>query len=43
MERAEQWSLVVQSLTGIRYKDGRDTEGIVDDEHWRLLTTMQEI
>ena len=27
MERAEQWSLVVQSLTGIRYKDGWDTEG----------------
>ena len=35
MERAEQWSLVVQSLTGIRNKDGRDTEGIVDDEHRR--------
>ena len=26
MERAEQWSLVVQRLTCIRYKDGRDTE-----------------
>ena len=35
MERAEQWSLVVQRLTGIRYKDGRDTEGIVNDEHRR--------
>ena len=35
MERAEQWSFVVQSLTGIRNKDGRDTEGIVDDEHRR--------
>ena len=35
MERTEQWSLVVQSLTGIRNKDGRDTEGIVDDEHRR--------
>ena len=49
MERAEQWSLVVQSLTGIRYKDGRDTEGIVDDEHrrcWipcRIATSLEGV
>ncbi len=35
MERAEQWSLVIEGLTCIRYKNGRDTERIVDDKDWR--------
>ena len=28
----EQWSLVVECLSGVRDKDGRDTQGLVDDE-----------
>ena len=35
MERAEQWSLIIEGLTCIRNKNGRDTERIIDDKDWR--------
>ena len=42
MEGGEEWRVVVEGVRGIRYKDGRDREGMVDDKErgcrmgWRI-------